>query len=187
MKAARQAVAISSGALLYCAATLGAIVFARAGLPRDWYTALGGRSRLPVLLGEAVVTALVVFGVAMLWAFFTLRPAKRRHRPYVAWFVAGVLLAWVAWLVYGAFSFALQPKTYTQPLQSLLLNASAAPLFGGLYTMVAVIAGAYLGGRWAVRVQMALPSSRTPREPVPEPAGETASGSASDSATPAKP
>ncbi len=162
MRAARRAIAIVSGVLLYCAAAASASKMATAGLPRHWYTALGGRSSLPVALGESLAIALLLCTVAIIWSFATLRPTRRRHRPYVAWLMSGIILAWVGWLIYGAFYFALHPKTYSQPLQSLLLSSNAAPLFG-IFNIVGVLCGAYLGGVIAKKVQMGLPSSRTQR------------------------
>jgi hypothetical protein len=159
MKAARRSIAFFSGVLLYCFCAGSAMKYAAVGLPRQAYTALGGRNSLQVMLGEAVAIAVLLFIVAGIWAYVTLRPARRRHRPYVAWMMSGVGLAWAGWLIFGAFSFALKPRAYSAPLQSMLLSSNAAPLFGAL-NIFGVVGGVWLAGRWAVKRQMALPSSR---------------------------
>jgi amino acid transporter len=159
MRAARIATALISGLLLFSACNLAAIRYAKMGLPRHWYAPLGGRNAVSVMVGEALVIALLLGVIAMVWAFITLKPKKRRHRPQIAWLMWGIGLAWMAWLIYGAFFFALNPKTYSQPLTTLLFNASAPPLFG-IFNIVGVVGGAYFGGRWATRVQLSLPSSR---------------------------
>lgn len=165
MKAARRSVAFFSGLLLYCFGAGAAMKYASTGLPRQVYVQLGGRNSLPVMLGEAVAIALVLFTVALIWAYVTLRPQRRRHRPYIAWMMSGVGAAWAGWLVYGAFSFALKPRAYSAPLQSLLLSSNAAPLFGAL-NIFAVIAGVWLAGYLAKRRQLKLPSSRSRRRPT---------------------
>jgi hypothetical protein len=162
MKAARKSVAFASGALLYCFGAGAAMVYAGKGLPRQWYTAMGGRSSLPVMLGEALVIALVLFAVAVVWGYFTLRPTRRRHRPYLAWLMSGIGVAWAGWLIFGAFSFALKPKSYSAPLQNVLLSSNAAPLFGS-FNIVGVLGGAWLAGHLAKKRQMNLPSTRSLR------------------------
>lgn len=178
MKAARRSIAFVSGALLYCFGAGAAMKYAGVGLPRQVYAGLGGRSSLPVMLGEAVAIALVLFAVATVWAYLTMRPARRRHRPYVAWMMAGVGLAWAGWLIFGAFSFAMRPRAYSAPLQSVLLSSDAAPLYGVL-NIFGVVGGVWLGGRWAVRRQLSLPSSRRARR---DDALRAAAGDAQDSA-----
>jgi hypothetical protein len=162
MKAARRSIAFFSGLLLYCFAAGAAMKYASTGLPRQVYVQLGGRNSLPVMLGEAVAIMLILFVIATIWAYLTLRPQRRRHRPYIAWMMSGVGAAWAGWLIFGAFSFALKPRAYSAPLQSLLLSSNAAPLFGAL-NIFGVIAGVWLAGRWAKKRQMKLPSTRTRR------------------------
>jgi hypothetical protein len=136
--------------------------YANTGLPRHIYTRLGGRNSLEVMLGEAIAIALLLFVVAAIWGYLTLRPARRRHRPYVGWFMAGIGLAWAGWLVFGAFSFALKPRAYSAPMQTLLLSSSAAPLFGAL-NIFGVLGGAWVAGRLAKKRQLALPTTRSRR------------------------
>lgn len=164
MKAARRSIAFCSGALLYCFGAGAAMKFASTGLPRQVYTALGGRTSLPVMLGEAIVTAAVLLVIAAIWGYLTLRPQRRRHRPYVAWMMSGVGMAWAGWLIFGAFSFALKPRAYSAPLQSMLLSSNAAPLFGAL-NICGVVGGVWLAGRWARKRQLALPSTRSSHRP----------------------
>ncbi|MEO3689872.1 hypothetical protein [Roseateles paludis] len=159
MRAARIATAFISGLLMFSACNVAAIRYAKNGLPRHWYAPLGGRNAVSVVVGEAIVVALLLGVIAMVWAFFTLKPKKRRHRPQIAWLLWGIGVAWAGWLIYGAFYFALNPKTYSQPLTTLLFNSSAPPLFG-IFNILGVVGGAYLGALGAKRVQLKLPSSR---------------------------
>lgn len=174
MRAARRAIAIVSGVLMFCACNLVAIRLAKGSLPRHWYAPFGGRSALPVMFAEALGIALLLALIALIWGYLSIRPTRRRHKPYIAWLMSGVIVAWAGWLIYGAFYFALNPKTYSQPLQSLLLNSGAAPLFG-IFNIFAVLGGAYLAGRLAKRRQMKLPATRSRRRaktPAPEAQGE---------------
>ena len=165
MKAARRSIAFFSGVLLYCFGAGAAMQYATTGLPRQVYVALGGRNSLPVMLGEAIVIALLLFAIAVLWGYLTMRPTRRRHRPYVAWMMSGVGLAWVGWLIFGAFTFALKPRAYSAPLQTMLLSSSSAPLFGAL-NIFGVVGGVWLAGSFAKRRQMGLPSTRSRRRPA---------------------
>ena len=162
MKAARRSIAFVSGLLLYCFGAGAAMKYAATGLPRQVYVALGGRTSLPVMLGEALAIMLVLFLIAAFWAYLTLRPTRRRHRPYVSWMMSGVGVGWAGWLIFGAFSFALKPRAYSAPLQTMLLSSGAAPLFGAL-NIFGVIAGIWLAGRWAKKRQLGLPSTRSRR------------------------
>lgn len=167
MKAARRSIAFFSGVLLYCFCAGAAMKYASTGLPRQVYVTLGGRSSLQVMLGEAVAIAVLLFIIATIWGYLTLRPQRRRHRPYIAWMMSGVGAAWAGWLIFGAFSFALKPRAYSAPLQSMLLSSNAAPLFGAL-NIFAVIGGVWLAGRWAKKRQVGLPSTRSRRRPEDE-------------------
>ena len=162
MKAARRSIAFFSGLLLYSFGAGAAMKYASTGLPRQVYVSLGGRNSLPVMLGEAIAIATLLFIIATIWAYLTLRPQRRRHRPYVAWMMSGVGAAWAGWLIFGAFSFALKPRAYSAPLQSMLLSSSAAPLFGAL-NIFGVVGGVWLAGRLAVKRQGGLPSTRSSR------------------------
>lgn len=162
MKAARRSIAFVSGALLYSLGTGAAMKYASIGLPRRVYASLGGKASLPVMLGEAAVLAAILFVVALVWGYLTLRPARRRHRPYTAWMLAGVGLAWSGWLIFGAFTFALQPRAYSAPLQTMLLSSDAAPLFGAL-NIVGIVMGVWLAGMLAKRRQLSLPTTRSRR------------------------
>lgn len=164
MKAARRSIAFVSGVLLYCFGAAAAVKYAGTGLPRQIYVQLGGRNSLPVMLGEAIAIAVVLFIVALIWAYLTLRPQRRRHKPYVAWMMSGVGAAWAGWLIFGAFTFALKPRAYSAPLQNMLLSSSAAPLFGAL-NIFGVVAGVWLAGRLAKRRQLRLPTTRSRSRP----------------------
>lgn len=168
MKAARRSVAFFSGVLLYSFGAGAAMKYASVGLPRQVYTQLGGRNSLPVMLGEALAIAAILFVIAALWGYLTLRPARRRHRPYVAWMMAGIGVAWAGWLIFGAFSFALKPRAYSAPLQTMLLSSNAAPLFGAL-NIFGVLGGAWVAGALAKRKQLSLPSTRSRRLDDDEP------------------
>lgn len=162
MKAARRSVAFFSGVLLYCFGAGAALKYASVGLPRQIYVQLGGRNSLPVMLGEAIAIALLLFAVALVWGYLTLRPQRRRHRPYVAWMMAGIGVAWAGWLISGAFSFALKPRAYSAPLQTMLLSSAAAPLFGAL-NIFGIAGGVWVAGRMARRRQLGLPTTRSRR------------------------
>jgi len=162
MKAARRTIAFVSGVLLYSFGTGAAMKYASIGLPRSVYASLGGKNSLPVMLGEAAALAAILFILALVWSYLTLRPARRRHRPYTSWMMAGVGLAWSGWLVFGAFTFALKPRAYSAPLQTMLLSSSAAPLFGAL-NIVGIVMGVWLAGKLAKRKQMSLPTTRSRR------------------------
>lgn len=168
MKAVRRSIAFVSGALLFSLGVGAAMKYASIGLPRQLYATLGGRNSLQVMLGEAVAIAAILFIISIMWGYLTLRPARRRHRPYVAWMMAGVGLAWAIWLVYGAFTFALKPKAYSAPLQTMLLASNAAPLFGAL-NVFGVLGGVWVAGYLAKKRQLSLPTTRSRRrsqEPV---------------------
>lgn len=167
MKAARRSIAFFSGALLYCFGAGAAIKYAGTGLPRQVYAAIGGRNTLPVMLGEAIAIVVLLFLVALGWGYLTLRPARRRHRPYVAWMMSGVGVAWAGWLIFGAFSFALKPRAYSAPLQSMLLASNAPPLFGAL-NIFGVVGGVWVAGALARRKQLSLPTTRSRRREVDE-------------------
>lgn len=160
MKSARRSAALVSGILLYCTAIGIGMSYANTGLPRSVYAALGGRNSLPVMLGEAIATAIVCFGLSLLWGYLTLRPSRRRHRPYLAWMMSGIGLAWASWLIFGAFQFALKPRAYAAPLQTVLLSSSAAPLFG-VMNVFGVLGGVWLAGHFARKRQLGLPSTRS--------------------------
>jgi hypothetical protein len=176
MKAARRSIAFFSGVLLYCAGAGAAMKYASTGLPRSVYVSLGGRNSLPVMLGEALAIAAVLFIIAAIWAYLTLRPQRRRHRPYVAWMMSGVGVAWAGWLIFGAFSFALKPRAYSAPLQTMLLSSSAAPLFGAL-NIFGVVGGVWLAGRVAKRRQLGLPTTRSRSRVDDEPAHDAGADS----------
>ncbi len=176
MKAARRSIAFFSGLLLYCFGAGAAMKYATTGLPRQVYAQLGGRNSLQVMLGEALAIALLLFLVSLIWGYLTLRPQRRRHRPYLAWMMSGVGVGWGGWLIFGAFSFALKPRAYSAPLQSMLLSSNAAPLFGAL-NIFGVVLGVWLAGRLAKRRQMKLPSTRTRRRAGEEEAADAGTDS----------
>ena len=162
MRSARRSTAFISGALLYCFGAIAAMKYASVGLPRQVYVTLGGRNSLPVMLGEALAIAALLFLLATGWVYLSLRPTRRRHRPYRAWMLAGIGVAWAGWLIFGAFSFALKPRAYSAPLQNMLLSSDAAPLFGAL-NVFGVLGGAWVAGSLAKRKQLSLPSTRSRR------------------------
>ena len=176
MKAARRSIAFVSGILLYCFGAGAAMKYAATGLPRQIYAQLGGRNSLQVMLGEAIAIALILFLIALVWGYLTLRPQRRRHRPYIAWMMSGIGVAWAGWLIFGAFSFALKPRAYSAPLQSLLLSSNAAPLFGAL-NIFGVVGGVWLAGRFAKRRQEGLPSTRSRRRKSEEAAADAGTDS----------
>jgi hypothetical protein len=153
MRAIRRVGAFGSGLLLYSGAVglSGLLVDLR--LPREVYVMLGGRGSATVVIAEATVIALVLFLLALPWGYLTVKPLKRGRRPTTAWCVAGLAIAWLAWLVYGAVNFSLAPKMSSLPLLSLLLSSSTPPLWGVLNT-IGVLAAVLLAGVLARRVQL---------------------------------
>lgn len=151
MRSVRRVGAFSSGFLLYSSVMGLSSVLAKVRLPVQVYALLGGRTSVLAVVLEAIVIALLMALVALVWAHLTVvprGPLRRGHRPTTGWCVSGVAVAWLSWTIYGAINFSLNPKIYGQPLYALLLSSIVPPLWGVL-NVLAVLAGVLLAGRWA--------------------------------------
>lgn len=173
MRNVRRAGAFCSGVLLYSAAVGISAFLAGLKLPGWVYVKLGGRTSLTFAYSEATVIALLLLVIAMLWAYITIRPAgplRRGHRPTTGWCLGGVGFGWLSWTIYGAIYFSLSPRSYSQPLTTLLLSSVTPPLWGVLNT-VGVVLGAALAGLFASRVREAArgygrPRARYSKQPI---------------------
>lgn len=157
MRSVRRVGAFFSGVLLYGSVMGLSSVLAKVRLPVKVYTLLGGRTSMLTVILEAATIALLMGVVALVWAHVTVvprGPVRRGHRPTTSWCVAGLAVGWLAWTIYGAIYFSLNPKIYGQPLYALLLSSNVPPLWGVL-NVLAVLVGVLLAGRWATRTRNA--------------------------------
>lgn len=171
MRSARRFGAFASGVLLYCAVIGASGALADIRLPRAAYAVLGGRTSLTVVIGEAVLIALLMLLLALCWTHLTIRPSgplRRGHRPTTGWCLSGIACSWLGWMVYGAMHFSLNAKAYSQPLLNLLLSSGSPPLWG-ILNIIGVAGGAMLAGAMASRarqVQRRLYGQRAPSKPA---------------------
>lgn len=159
MRDARRVGAFFSGLILYCAAIGCGILLARVSLPDAVYKSLGGRDSLATVLSEAAVIGLLLFLLALVWSYLTVRPrakSKSRHTT-TAWCLSGLGLAWLGWLIYGVVNFALNPLGAQTPMSALLFSADVPPLWG-LLNVVAVVSGAVVAGMLARPAPAARPA-----------------------------
>jgi hypothetical protein len=141
--------------LLYSAAVGASAFLAGVKLPRELYNFFGGRLSLQVVLGEAIVIALLLMAFSLVWSYLTvvpLGPLRRGHRPTTSWCMGGVGVAWLGWTIYGAIYFSINPRTYTLPLINLLVSSVTPPLWG-MFNVVGVVAGVWLAGRIVTRAR----------------------------------
>jgi hypothetical protein len=130
--------AFISGLALYSAGML--LTGALPGGPRP----LDYNEPLPQLLGETAAQAVLLFVLAMGWAYLTLRPYRRSRRQTTAWCLGGLGMAWLGWQFYGLLSFAvINPPAPGLPVDLLLLS-SLVPLLWGVLSGLAVLAGILL-------------------------------------------
>lgn len=119
-----------SGAGLYLTAQALGQYLGTLGVPPAWLSFLGERNSLNVQIAEAVILALPVFLVCLIWAWLTVRPWGGARQPHTAWCVGGFVLAAIGSLLLGVISFSLNPPGYEVPVSYMLLRASQAPLWG---------------------------------------------------------
>ena len=160
MNDARRVGTFFSGLFLYAVSVGGASMLAGYHLPREISRQLGGRQSATVIGIEALLIALVVFLLSLVWSTLSLKPPRKKGRRSVtSWFYSGVLAAWLVGLLYGVFYFALNPRTY-QTTADLLLTSDVAPLWGVLNT-VALLVASLIGGALARKLNPpAVRSSR---------------------------
>ena len=153
MRSVRRVGAFFSGLLLYSSVMGISSFLARLQLPGKIYASLGGRNSMVSVILEALIIAMLAALLSLAWGYITVvprGPLRRGHRPTTSWCVAGVTVGWLAWTIYGAIYFSLNPRSYGQPLYALLLSSSVPPLWGVL-NGVAVLAAVLLAGHWATR------------------------------------
>jgi len=153
MRSVRRLGAIFSGLLLYSSVMGLSSALAKVRLPIQIYAPLGGRTSMLAVILDATVIALLMALLALVWSHITVvprGPLRRGHRPTTSWCVAGVAFGWLAWTIYGAINFSINPRTYVQPLYALLLSSNVPPLWGVL-NVVAVLGAVLLAGHWAKR------------------------------------
>lgn len=145
--------AFVSGMALYSSAMLLVGAWAGLGLPHGLMEALGGPESLELLLVEALIFALPLFLLAFGWSYVTVRPTRRGRRPTTAWCLAGLALAWLGWLLYGAAHAAVDGLPARSSVAEMLLSPTTPPLWG-LLNGLAVLLGVLIAGA-LVRRQIA--------------------------------
>ena len=167
MNDARRVGTFFSGLFLYAVSVGAASMLAGFHLPREIARPLGGRESATVIGLEALLIALGVFMLALVWSTLSLKPPKKKgRRSITSWFYSGILAAWLAGLLYGVFQFALNPHSY-QSTANLLLSSDVAPLWGVL-NAIALLAASLLGGALARKLNP--PVARSSRRSVGMPA-----------------
>lgn len=147
----RNLTALGSGLLLYALCWALAWSLADIQLPADMFAhTLFRRGSLAAVLSEAGGIALLLFAISLSWCYFSMRSAKLGQRPTTAWCLAGLGLAWFAWLLIGVVMLSDTPSAAEQSLALLLLSATQAP-FWGLLNALALLMGALLAGGLAGR------------------------------------
>eukprot|EP01136_Pigoraptor_vietnamica_P003151 Opistho-1_new@32010 len=150
MRIGRRLGALVSGGILYSVVIGLSAELAEQRPLSAAYAVLGGRNSFNAVLGEASLIAVVVFVLALLWCYLTVRSLRLGRGSAAAWCVAGLGLAWFGWMMWGATDFALHPKTNNLPISTLLLSSLTPPLWGVL-NIFAALAGALIAGAWVRR------------------------------------
>jgi hypothetical protein len=162
MRSARRFGAFVSGLLLYSTVICVSGVLAEQQLPRELASLLGGHSSGLSIFVTASAIALLMFAMAVGWSYVTVRPKRHGRRPTTSWCVAGIMTAWLGWVVYGALELSVAPRASSMPVGSWLLSSDMPPLWGVLNTL-AVVAGAVLAGSLARRFAPPKNSNRWAR------------------------
>jgi len=149
MRSARRAWAFVSGLLLYITAIWISGRLADLRLPREFYTALGGRYSVTTVLVESLVIALLMFGLALGWSRLTVRQPPPGRRPVTGWCLGGIATAWFGCAIYGTIHMALSWDLHDLPVGLWLLSSDMPPLWGVLNTL-AVVGGVLLARRQMV-------------------------------------
>ncbi len=140
--------ALLSGMLLYCVVMLCVSTLAALPSPAPLLSQLGLRALLAQEIGAALLLAMPVFGLALVWSYLTIRPRQRGRRPTTAWCLGGLCLAW---LFYGLVHASENSALGELPLSTLLLSSSVPPLWGVLNVLAAmlgVVQAGTLARRW---------------------------------------
>lgn len=166
MKSGRGLTAFFSGVLLYCAAIALARVMASLPLPAPVYALIGKRGSVEFLVTQAIAIAVVLFLLALVWVFLTVRARHRSARSTTVACLTGIAISWVGWLMFGAFFMAFNSRSYSVPWASLVLASHVPPLWG-VFNTLGVFLGAGAAGVWASRRRASMPSRRNLQaEPV---------------------
>lgn len=159
MKNQRRFAALLSGLVLYCAVIALSEMLAGLQLPSPLYRLLGGHGNAVLIAGQAGLIALLMFVLTLPWGYATILLARLSRGSSTAWCLGGVLAGWVAWVIYGSASFALNPISTDMPISSWLLSSLMPPLWGVL-NIIAVLGATWLAGRLVQRIHPAPPSRR---------------------------
>jgi hypothetical protein len=145
MKSAHRIVAFVSGFALYNTVVLVGGFLAAVAIPQAYFAWFGQNKVLALVLAEAVVFALPVFLLALVWSHLTVRGYRGAWRQATKWCFGGLAFAWLAWLVYGLAQLAANPVPNQFPLGTLLLSLLVPPLWSVL-NVLAAPCGVLLGG-----------------------------------------
>ncbi|MDY0743658.1 hypothetical protein SNE35_04040 [Paucibacter sp. R3-3] len=163
MSDARRVGTFFSGLFLYSVSVGGASMLSQYHLPRETAKQLGGRESATVIGIEALLIALLVFMLSLVWSTLSLKPPKKKgRRSITSWFYSGILAAWLAGLLYGVFFFAMNPRSY-QTMADLLLSSDTPPLWGVLNT-IALLLASLIGGKLARKLNP--PAARSSRRSI---------------------
>jgi MFS family permease len=142
---------LCSGLLMYGVCWAVAWLLADINLPADMFPHhLLSRGSVGTVLGEAGAIALLLFVIALVWSYFTVRSPKLGRRPTTAWCLAGLGLAWFAWLLIGVFQSSDIEAVGEQSLSVMLFSATQPPLWG-LLNSIALLLGLGLAGVLATK------------------------------------
>jgi len=156
MRSSRRIRAFVSGLLLYGSALGLAVLLSALPWPNAITGALGGSGSFGALLAQAGLTACLLFGLALCWAYLSLR--RQGRRATTAWCVGGLGLAWFIGLLFGVFQLSMDAANYQPSIGSVLLSATVPPLWGVL-NVLALLAGILMAGRLANRDRSGSSSS----------------------------
>jgi hypothetical protein len=116
---------------------------------------LVSRGSFGAVLSEAGAIALLLFVIALVWAYLTVRSPKLGQRPTTSWCLTGLSLAWFAWLLMGVFKLSDVQSVGEHSIGVLLLSATQPPLWG-LLNILALLMGAIIAGILAGKRYRAL-------------------------------
>ena len=153
IRTARRIWSFVSGALLYLSALGLAHSLASQRWPLSLQSLLGGSGSWTLQLAQAVLIAMLLYGMAWVWAFYTVRPQRGHSRhPTTAWCLGGMGLAWLLALLAGVLEVSSRAGGYQPSLTGLLLSSTVPPLWGSL-NGVAVLLAILSAGRWSARLR----------------------------------
>lgn len=161
MASLRRFGALTSGLLLYFVVMIVVLQLGQLPSPASLLTQLGLRPGALNELAAASLVALPVLLIALPWSYLTLRTRRRNRQPITGWCIAGLVIAWLGWLIYGLIRVSQSSILTELPLHTLLLSSRVPPLWGALNALAALL-GVALGGRLAARSLLARKTGKTP-------------------------